>query len=74
MLFFSWIRRQTAQSVMLGFADAAKALAPEGEDDAPQTVEELRALLASGAGLKQLAAPVADDEPEPTAKGKRAKS
>lgn len=70
MLFFSWIRRHTAQQVMLGFGDAARALAEDDGGDAPATVEELRALLASSAP-KQLPAKAEDDDPEPVARRKK---
>lgn len=68
---FSWIRRKAAEAVIGGVADGVKAITPEGEAP-PTDLTELRAMLTQAVQPKQLAAPVADDEPEPAAKRKRA--
>ncbi len=61
---FHWLRTQAAKALVAGVADGMRAITPDGEDP-PANLDELRALLASAAEPKQLAAHGEGEEDEP---------
>lgn len=66
---FSWLRRQAAESVVLGISDGLRAVAPEGQEP-PASIDDLRQLLAESAQPKALPA-AKDDEPSPQPEPRR---